>query len=283
MNKLNENNGLSPIQNFLIQINIKLIVGSILSIFLLLLLWKSTYSYSCFSLIFPIIIMLVISASFISKKMQERICHKNCYINDTSIFAKFLTSRIMVTIFYIIVSIFMSITIMYNVLEYSFQLWIYLLFHILFVIGLYKMILKKLQNTITKSFLKIYAREITINISSLLLFIVYVLIIVKFSYIPEYLDDTIETTLQNATNSISSSCNYIDIMLRIKTEIDASFWFMLNQGTGILTEKYFIASIWLAFIFINGLAVLGMNRFIVQTVYFLDDLLNNEKDISEKQ
>ncbi len=283
MYKLNKNNVSNSVKDLLTRINFKLIVGSLLSIFLILLLWKSTYSYSCLSLIFPVIIILVISSSFISKKMQERICHKNCYINDNSIFARFLISSIIVTIFYIIVSIFMTISIMHNVLEYSSQLWIYFLLHILSVIGLYKMFFKMLQNTISKAFLRIYAREITINISSLILFIVYVSIIVKFSYIPEYVDDTFETTLQNATNSISSSCNYIDIILRIKTEIDASFWFMLNQGTEMLTEKYFIASVWLAFIFINGFAILGINRFIVQTVYFLDDFLNNEKDISEKQ
>ena len=72
------------------------------------------------------------------------------------------------------------------------------------------------------------------------------------------------------------------LALRLTTEIDASFWFMLNQGTEILKEKYFVAMVWLTFIFINGFALLGINRFIVQTVYFLDDFLNKQKDVYEK-
>ncbi len=277
-----KNNNSNFGQNLLESLNIKLVVGSILSIFLIFLLWESTYKYSCLSLIFPIIILFVISTSFISKKMQERICHKNCYINNSSILAKFLTSRIMVTIFYIIVSIFMAITIMQNILEFTSQLWTYFLIHILLVIYLYKIFLRMLKNTINESFLKIYVREITINISSLILFLVYVFIIIKFGYLPEYMDDTLELTLQNATNSVKSDCIYIDYILRIKTEIDASFWFMLNQGTEILKEKYFVAMVWLTFIFINGFALLGINRFIVQTVYFLDDFLNKQKDAYEK-
>lgn len=277
-----KNNNSNFGQNLLESLNIKLVVGSILSIFLIFLLWESTYKYSCLSLIFPIIILFVISTSFISKKMQERICHKNCYINNSSILAKFLTSRIMVTIFYIIVSIFMAITIMQNILEFTSQLWTYFLIHILLVIYLYKIFLRMLKNTINESFLKIYVREITINMSSLILFLVYVFIIIKFGYLPEYMDDTLELTLQNATNSVKSDCIYIDYILRIKTEIDASFWFMLNQGTEILKEKYFVAMVWLTFIFINGFALLGINRFIVQTVYFLDDFLNKQKDAYEK-
>lgn len=277
-----KNNNSNFGQNLLESLNIKLVVGSILSIFLIFLLWESTYKYSCLSLIFPIIILLVISTSFISKKMQERICHKNCYINNSSILAKFLTSRIMVTIFYIIVSIFMAITIMQNILEFTSQLWTYFLIHIFLVIYLYKFFLRMLKNTINESFLKIYVREITINMSSLILFLVYVFIIIKFGYLPEYMDDTLELTLQNATNSVKSDCIYIDYILRIKTEIDASFWFMLNQGTEILKEKYFVAMVWLTFIFINGFALLGINRFIVQTVYFLDDFLNKQKDVYEK-
>lgn len=259
-------------------INIKLVLGSVLSIFLTLLLWELTYSYSCSAFIFPLIILIVIATSFISKKMQERICHKNCYINDNSILAKFLTSRIMVTFFYFIVSVFMTITIIHNILEYTFQLWFYFIVHILLVIILYRNFIKMLENTISKSFLKIYVREITINISSIILFLAYILIIIKFSYIPDYLDITLENTLKNATNSITSNCVYIDYILRIKTEIDASFWFLLNQGTSVAKEQYLVASVWLAFIFVNGLAILGINRFIVQIVYFLDNLLNKEME-----
>ena len=261
---------------------IKLIGGSIITILTILLSWDSFYTYSCMSLIFSIIVLLVISSSFISLKMHERNCYKTCYFKDESIISKMLISKILVTVIYMIISVMMSISVLYGVIEYSIILWLYIIFHIVISILIFVILNKKLKNTINEKFLHIFTRELTIKASSYIFIIAYLYITIN-GYEPKYLieGNSLKETIIIASNSISSECYYIDAVLRFKIEVDSSFWWFMSNGAmsnGAMSEKYdgLKALIWMTFMIINAFIILGMNRFIVQIIYLLN-LLFKEK------
>jgi len=62
--------------------------------------------------------------------MQERNCFKECYFVSNSFFAKMLSSKFLVIVFYIFTSIIMTISSLYGTIEYSKKIWIYLVLHI---------------------------------------------------------------------------------------------------------------------------------------------------------
>ncbi len=260
----------------------KLTIGSIIAIMIVLLSWKNMHTQSCMALIFPFILLLIISSSFISMKMQERHCYRNCYFKDSSIISKMLSSKILVTVIYLIISIVMSISIVYGVLDYSTLLWWYIVAHIIMSIFIFMTLNKILKKTIHENFLHIFTREITINISAFIFFIVYLYTAVN-GYEPEYLKDnnTLVETITLATNSISSDCYYIDSLLRFKIEIDSYFWWFVNQTSISTEDKNLKAMIWIAFMIINAFAIFGINRFIVQTIYLLN-LIFKKENIDEK-
>lgn len=260
---------------------IKLVIGSIIAVFTILLSWNSFYRYNCLSLVFPIIIVIVIGLSFISMKMQERHCYKKCYFKDSSIISKMLSSKISVTIFYLIMSILMGISIMYGVLEYSLLLWLYLVFHIILSIIIFAVLNKVLKNTIQEKFLNIFTRELTIKIAAFIFFIAYLYLTIN-GYKPEYIVEgkSLQETITFATNSISSECLYIDAILRFKIEVDSSFWWLMNNEAVSKAEERVEALIWLIFMIIKALVIVGINRFIVQIIYLLN-LIFKEKSRNE--
>lgn len=255
--------------------NIKLFFASLLSILLIFLIWKETYIYGCVILIFPLIVLLVISSSYIEIKMQDRMCFKNCYFNETSIFSKILSSRFMVTIFYFLVSLFMTISVMYAVIDYSLELWSYLIFHLFLVVILYKYLINLLSKTIHEKFLEMFSRELTISISTVFLLLMYIYIAWQ-GYEPSYLRESLKETIIAASNRLSSDCSVVNYILKLKIEIDSSFWWNIHRLSTSLESQSLKTILWLAFIFMNGLGILGLNRFIVQVIYLLNKLFENQ-------
>jgi len=188
-----------------------------------------------------------------------------------------LTSRILVTIIYIILSVMMSISVVYGVIEYSITVWLYIIFHIVISILIFAMLNKILKNTINEKFLFIFNRELTINISAFIFFIAYFYITINEPE-PEYLIEgkSLKETITIASNSISSECYYIEVVLRFKREVDSSFWWFVKNGTMNEKNDQLRALIWMAFMIINAFAIVGINRFIVQIIYLLN-LLFKEK------
>jgi len=258
---------------------LKLYTASILAIFLTLFSWKTGYSYGCYMLFFPLIMLFIISHSFIELKMQQRQCFKRCYFSNDSFFAKILASRVFVSIIYLVISMLMSITLLYGIIDYSRELWLYLAIHILLVIFLYRAIYHLLKHTIKENYLPIFAKEWTINISSLLLILVFIYLSLYKGYVPAYLSDNLQQTISNASNNMNSDCYISNIILKLKIEIDSLFWWMVSQNAEHFNDQRIKVGIWILFIFINSLALLGLNRFIVQVIYLLDRLFKKRAEI----
>jgi hypothetical protein len=261
--------------------NIKLFIGSIVVIFLVLFGWKITYSHGCLALVFPLILLTVIAWGLIEIKIHRRLCFKNCYFKETAFLAKILTSKVSTTVLYLLASIAMAVSIMHSIIDYPLELLGYIVLHIIIVIIVFKFLNKQLASSIHTKYLSLFSREMTIKISMLLLFFAYIYIVFN-GYTPTYLRETLEETIRIATNSIHSQCYIVDYVLRLKTELDAWFWWSFfatsdAMGNGIL--KY---SMWIGFITVNGLAILGINRFIVQIVYILNIMFGiKQKDADE--
>ncbi|ABB43531.1 hypothetical protein Suden_0250 [Sulfurimonas denitrificans DSM 1251] len=261
--------------NIAMKYNIKLFVAALLTIFLILFIWRASYHYGCYTLLLPIIVLFIISHSFVELKMQERFCFRDCYFVEKSFFANLLSSRSFVVIFYIILSLLMTISLIYAVIDFKMFFWIYLIFQLLFATFIFKWFKKILSLSIKQSFLSLFSRELSINISSILLLLVYVYISLE-GYAPEYLRETLKETQVVASNTISSSCYITNYILKVKIEIDSIFWWSFSSFAEHIDNTLLKSIAWFGFIFMNGLAILGLNRFILQIVYYLDKLFSRD-------
>jgi len=133
-----------------------------------------------------------------------------------------------------------------------------------------------LSKTINKHFLELFSRELTIDISIVLLLLIYIYITWQ-GYEPSYLRESLKETIIVASNSLSSNCSVVNFILKLKIEIDSSFWWNIHRLSNSLENKSLKTILWLAFIFMNGLGILGVNRFIAQVIYLLDKLFKNQE------
>lgn len=152
--------------------------------------------------------------------MQSRLCFRDCFFEKNSIFAKILSSKITVSIFYTIISIMMTISALSASIQLQSSLWLYLLsIHIILMILVYRVLNYIFRSSIHDSYRRLMAREWSINIMALLLIIV-ALYLYYNGYAPDYLRDGLGESVLNASNSISSECRYTNMILKIQKEID---------------------------------------------------------------
>ena len=88
-----------------------------------------------------------------------------------------------------------------------------------------------------------------------------------YGYEPSYLKDSLELTIQEATNSIHSNCAFIDWVLRFQVELDSTILFLTKATANSIENKDTNNLIWIGFIVVNALSILGLNRFIMQIIY----------------
>ena len=225
-------------------------------------------------MIFPVIVLVVISQGYIEAKIQERICIKKCFFNENSIIATILTSKILVILIYTLLSILMTISLMYGVIEYAQILWMYLVVYIALIILLYSFLNKLFEPMLKDKYRSIFVRKWTFNLSALLLIGGSIYLEFEYGYLPVYLSNDLSTTIINASNSYESSCEYSNFILKAKIELDSFFWWIINENSDYFKNEIIKYSIWFGFLSFNSLALLGANKFIVQTVYLLEKLFN---------
>jgi len=251
---------------------IKIYIASALFSFLIISSWISSYMYNCIALFFPMIILSIISYSFIELKMQERFCFRDCFFRRGSIVAKILSSRWFVTSIYMLLTIVMTISALIASIDVDQKLWIYIFtLHILSATILYKSFDYILYSSINSSYRKLVAREWSIGIMSIVL-----ISITTYSYYsgyePDYLVAGLKESILNASNTLSSNCIVVDSLLKIHREIDAFFWWIITNSSQYIDNTPIKLGAWLLFFLFNSLAILGINRFIIEVIYIVDNI-----------
>ena len=252
---------------------VKLFTGTVLAVFLIFFNWKGSYAHYCLSLLFPLLVLLIISYGYIELKMKERTCFKNCYFQDNSFFARLLSGRFFVTLFYLLTSFAMTITIFASAIDYPDLLWFYLLLHTLLSLFLFFYLDRLFGRMLHRRYRSIFAREWTIHIMGVLLIAVFLYLSLN-SYEPAYLTDSLQETILNASKSISSDCDLINRILKLGKTIDSSFWWVIHESTEQTSNSMIKAGIWVAFLLYNSLALLGINRLIIQIIYLLNTIFS---------
>jgi len=252
---------------------IKLFILSIVTLFIILLGWITLYDEYCFSLIFPIIILLIISYSHIETKVQERKCFRKCYFKDKTIISKLLSSRIFVIIISIIISIFMTISISYSLINFTFNWWLYLIFHTAISSFFYLIMLSKSLTFIKEPYNKIFAKEWSAYLMLLILIPSFVYSTLN-GYAPIYLDKSLEQTIINSSINIFSNCEIINYTLKLMRKIDAILWWLILNSTSNLEQTWLKSLIWIVFIINNSLTLLGINRLILEIIHIFKKKIN---------
>ncbi|QQW84724.1 hypothetical protein HG568_01690 [Helicobacter pylori] len=245
------------------------IVGALLG------LWRWTYDKSCFSLFFVLLILGIVAYSYISLKMHQRECFAKCYVNKESCLFTMLHSPIMVSCFYVIFSIFTSVSIAYSVLDYNWMMWGIVFCTIVVCAAVFGVFEKMLKNIIKEDYLMLMSREAS-SLVGALFFVVLSCYVIYTNNIPGYLKPALIDTIKAASDSIYSSCDYTDYVLKVGKMLEGFAWWGMFKAESMGMNKGFMFAGWVAFIFYNALSGIAISRLSAQIIYCLSKYFRGE-------
>ncbi|MEA2029085.1 MAG: hypothetical protein U9N49_08930, partial [Campylobacterota bacterium] len=208
-----------------------------------------------------------ISFSFVEIKIVNKNCFNKCYLKKGTLLFRIFSSKILLTLFYTLLALVFTLSLFIEMIFYSTTLKIYLILHIFLMLFIYLSIKHSIKNMVHIQ--SILAREWSINIGILILFVAFVYITFN-SYIPDFVESSLEATIINASSQVSSSCRIIDRIVRLKAEFNGAFWWIIENTAGHIEHKMTRLGVWLSFILMNAFALLGINRLIVTIIDVVD-------------
>ncbi|TPH88308.1 hypothetical protein FIM48_01135 [Helicobacter pylori] len=253
----------------------KIILGTSVIVGVLLGLWRWTYDKSCFSLVFVLLILGIVACSYISLKMHQRKCFAKCFVNSESFLSKMLHSPIMVICFYFIFSIFTSVSIAYSVLDYNWVMWGLVFCTIVVCAVVFGVLEKMLKSIIKEDYLMLMSREVNAFVGTLF-FIGLSCYVIYHGNMPTYLKPTLIDTIQEAGNSIYSSCDCMDYFLKARKMLERFAWWGMRKAESMGLNKGFMVVGWVAFIIYNALSGIAISRLSAQIIYWLSKYFRGE-------
>ena len=225
--------------------------------------WKVSYSLMCpVSLIVPLFILIIIGASFYGIKLQQRECFRECFFEKKSFISRMLSHKLFIIIIYTFITIPLTISTIYLMLQYTHEMTKYLIAYIIFLYSSYRIVTGVLKGIVRDKFLLLFAKEITGKITSLFAVAGYLYILINQT-LPKYLSENLLETIGNASNTVSSECILIDYILRLKIKIDSTLLWLVNDATNQMVDPIVVGSVWAVFVLVGSLAIIGINTILL--------------------
>lgn len=130
---------------------------------------------------------------------------------------------------------------------------------------------------VNEGFRSIFARNwtVAINVPAV---VVALLLLQLREPPPDYLDPSLDltTTMQAASNELTSKCQIIDTLIRTQQEAEAFSWWLMVKSSSVIEDGHLRWAVWLFFLLSGALGLLAYSRFCVQLVHYAQQFGNRK-------
>lgn len=248
-----------------------LLIGSIAAGPLLLMTWSLYYAADCWVLAFPLAMILTITLASRDSTRHRRQCLADSYFAQGSILHKLLRSTKITTLGAIVVSVFVTTILLAGVPSWGLDILVLLTLDSLVIallyIGLFGAGPRLLG--VSEGYRSVFARNWTVGLNVGLLVFVFALLQLQQPP-PDYIDPSMDlsTTMQTASDPLSSQCRVVDALTRFSREAEAFSWWLMLKSTAVIEESYLRWVAWLLFLINGALGFMAYTRFCVQLIHY---------------
>lgn len=246
---------------------------------LLLLLWSLTYSLQCWALGLPLIIILIATVAARDRIRHRRQCLADCYFVRDSLLHRVLRSTTIITVISVVIATFLTVILLSSTPGWSIEMLALLAIDSIVIATLYFGLLHAANGVfkVNEGFRSIFARNwtVAINVPAV---VVALLLLQLREPPPDYLDPSLDltTTMQAASNELTSKCQIIDTLIRTQQEAEAFSWWLMVKSSSVIEDGHLRWAVWLFFLLSGALGLLAYSRFCVQLVHYAQQFGNRK-------
>ena len=235
--------------------------------FLFLLLWSKIYSLGCYIALIAIVVGIIISYNIFELSFKRRYCTATCYFKENTLMFNLFRKKIFLSIFSFIISLILSLSLLLNVIKFDIQDIILYGLDVVILYFIYIFVLNKFSTSLNDNMKYPVIKSWSSYINMFIMIVL--LLIVQFNSVPpEYISISLGETINNASKTIASSCDFINYLAKLNIEVEAiQWWFMLK--TNNMTDGNFQLLAWIIFLINNSLVVVAFSKYILQIIDFI--------------
>ncbi len=239
--------------------------------FLFLLIWIQFSKYWCYSLIVPLMFLILITRNSYTYAKAKKLCLGKCYFDEKSIIYYFWTRKVYIFFVALFVGSVLTLSLVLASTQFTFiDIGVLALDTFLLVI-LYSFLEK--NNTFNKKIKIPIIKNITAWINSIFIVVIY-FILTYYQTPPDYLQVDLNSTLQIIQKKTYSQCETIDFLAYITSSIIAIKWWLLTKATFIFENIYLKKILWILHLLGNYMMIFAYSRFLLE---LLDIFMLQEK------
>lgn len=240
---------------------------------LLLLLWSLTYSSHCWALGLPLVIILIATVAARDRIRHRRQCLANCYFVRDSLLHRLLRSTTIITLTSVAITTVLTIILLSSTPGWSTEILALLAIDSIVIAMLYFGLLHAAHGVfrVNPGFQSIFARNWTVAINVPVVVLALLLLQLREPP-PDYLDPSLDlaTTMQTASNELTSKCRIIDTIIRSQQEAEAFSWWLMIKSSAVIEDGHLRWAVWLFFLLSGALGLLAYSRFCVQLIHYAE-------------
>lgn len=232
----------------------------------LLLLWREISSLHCASLILPVLVIMMIMFNRRDYALRRRRCVVGCLLKqDTSLYRIF-SGHWLISIVSLLLSIISGSILMLQMILWRSDILLMLALDLLMILALYHGVAYWLQSMARPDMNEVVTKQLVTIINTLFLFAGFVMLQLYATF-PEYLIPySFSQTLAAASESVSSSCDVTQLLLKLLREQEAiGLWLMIKASSQL--DNTLLQ--WLAWVFYlagSAIGLWGFSRYLTQVL-----------------
>ena len=245
---------------------IAIVVTGIIASPLLLLIWTLIYPHSCWNLIIPLIVLLILAHATWEQLYQRRLCIAECYFNHGTMLHRLTSGTSVVALISISISLVLTIALLTSSVSWGFLELSVLALDALLVALLYVLFshLAKEALGINSTFQHLFAKHWAVSANIIIVLIAFLVIQLQQTP-PEWIDGSLDlrATLFSASEGVGSDCTVVDRLVRLNQEKDALSWWLMIKSTSGIEQSHIRWVAWLLFLVSGTLSIWAYSRLCV--------------------
>jgi hypothetical protein len=251
---------------------------------ILLLSWTLIYPLSCWVLLIPFLITILLTLAAREQLRHRRQCIADCFFVEGSLLHRFLRGTSLITLTSFVVSAVLTTALLSTAVGWGFPVLALLTVDALLIpllyLGFYGTATSMLR--VNAAYRHLFAQRWAVT-TNLLLLVPTLLFIQLQQQPPAWIDGSLNlsATLHAASDSVGSACPIVDSLVRLNQEKDALSWWLIIKGTRGTDDNLIRWVAWLLFLLSGTLSVLAFSRLCVYLVYIAHRIRagdNNKQD-----
>lgn len=247
----------------------------------LLTAWVLLGYATCWLVLSWLVMWVLIAKGLYEKQLFKRACFARCYLQPKTWLTTWLQRRWWPLFISGVFAIIYSLASVFFIIELGAVAFIIFALNLLVLAGLFNFFTRLANQQVAPAAQAIFVKNASLLVASGLgvaALTGYLLI----SQPPSYLQPTFSATLAAANNSYVSNCVVVDALLSLKTSLNAATWFAMHQLSQLVSAKYLKLPLWLGFLLLNALALIGVNRLMLEVLHWVNSQLVSTKKLAAK-